>query len=288
MTTIDLWSAYKLKDRLALRSADPTTLRHAVVAACAHCEASKNVDFDRLMGLGIFLANAGCTGLDSALVDWFVATPTAARLDIVCAILVGLWLSPSAPIADEVVRRLAESRPLERLTSDAEYSFAQALARVLNDPRSSPDAVHIAVAALRETQRRGTGDPELDGQLGRFAGPAVEKSLKRAGAPLDLDMYRAYRVEEGDAVWFTIERVADQAEAVRVSELGMDRDILTIRYRDIAPWLGESDMRTLVVRALLLGLLANKYEGQATTVVFHDEQTNLDSVDAYPVLSGNP
>lgn len=93
-------------------------------------------------------------------VEWLAANVCTTRLDIVCAFLVGLW-TPDAgldPPSLDVVLRLASLRPAERTTPDADYSYAVALARVLESRGAQIETAVIASQQLEFAAIRGTGD----------------------------------------------------------------------------------------------------------------------------------
>src|SRR6266436_3327374 len=94
MNPIDLSTLHASSDRgrgvlLKARLAD---VERGVHTLCRQYEESGQVDFDKLMSIGILLDSTGHGDVDRTLVIWFEERKTAVRLDIVCALLNGLWL----------------------------------------------------------------------------------------------------------------------------------------------------------------------------------------------------
>jgi hypothetical protein len=113
---------------------------------------------------------------DRVAIDWLAEAPSHLRLDIVGALLCGLWLPSEKlpPVEPELVAKFARSRPAEKGFPDAEYSYALALDRVLAHPHGSLEAAGVARAEIRKVSERGTGDAVLDEQVASLANRDAE------------------------------------------------------------------------------------------------------------------
>jgi hypothetical protein len=129
-------------------------------------QATGPADFDRFLGIGISLAKAGREDAGPAALRWLAARVAAKRLDIVAAFLTGLWNRPyrSKPVGVAEVEALVQARrKLAAVDQDTEYSYAQALCRVLESDAPDP-ARAIARAALQSVSQQ-KFDPELQGMV---------------------------------------------------------------------------------------------------------------------------
>jgi hypothetical protein len=172
MRMLDLLQLRRQPDsRAALRAASPEVIDDSVRALLTQAEASDIFDYDQFLSLGVFLRGTGHVHASIAAIAWMEEKPTALRVDAACALICGLWLhdEEAPPVSRAELERLIAARPAERLSPDAEYSFALAVMRPLEDARASQDVVSIATHELREAMARGTGDASLDESLASSA-----------------------------------------------------------------------------------------------------------------------
>jgi hypothetical protein len=157
-----------------LRSADFKRLRALelaevgafLVAIMAQSEsAPEPADFDRFMSMGILFTKAGHEAVDEILLRWLLAKPSAKRLDIVGAVLNGLWNRPyrSSPVAADRVDMLIRGRHGLLVDDDAEYTYLQALCNVAESDAAPPVKEKI-VKVLQDASQR-TYSPALQGSV---------------------------------------------------------------------------------------------------------------------------
>ena len=165
MNELDLLRLRRAGSRTELAAASHEVVAHSLVLLLLRC--GPDLDFDEMMKVGIMLRSTGHRTSDRVAIDWMSEEATAVRVDATCAFLCGFWVAndQSPPVEADTLRRLIAARPSERLSPDADYSFAQAVARPIVDPHSSPEVVALSAAALKEAVARGTGDSALDRQL---------------------------------------------------------------------------------------------------------------------------
>jgi hypothetical protein len=127
-----------------------------LIALLEQYDQSSYVDFDRLMSVGLRLARSGHDAADAAAVAWLALQPSARRLDIVAALLCGLWHRGyrSRPVSGAVVDQLIAARPgVGAVGDDAEYSYIQALCQVLESAADSATKAQVRQEVQRVGQR---------------------------------------------------------------------------------------------------------------------------------------
>jgi hypothetical protein len=178
------------RNREVIEAASIAEVREALLALCTSIEYG-DFNYDKMVGIGIIVAASGHEGCEADVIEWLAESATFRRLDIVAALLNGLWLPSArhAPVDTSLLARLVAlgfvitSSP--NRNPDAEYSFALAIQRILEDERTSSRALRVAVEALNSVVALGTGNPVLDKQLASFATRSINSVLARAGAGMD-------------------------------------------------------------------------------------------------------
>ena len=84
------------------------------------------------------------------------------------------------------------------------------------------------------------------------------------------EQYRGWRKEEGDKVWYTVER-DDGTEVVRVESLNLEGRTLRIEFTVSSPSLYDGFARRLIFDKILHEVCIDAYSSQADTAAF----TNL-------------
>ena len=113
------------------------------------------VNFDRLMSMGILLANAEHQNVDYTVLRWLLDDPSSKRLDIGAAFLNGLWrrLKNAAPITDDRLDMLLAARRGLEVDDDAEFSFIQVLSQVIESGAAASTKLK-ALEAVKTAARR--------------------------------------------------------------------------------------------------------------------------------------
>lgn len=282
MAIIDLEYVRRRGNQDSIANAHPTDVAASVVALGDRYEASGEVNFDELLNIGIMLSARGHASSDETIIGWFEQRPTATRLDISSALLFGLWhrLSGDNPVALKHVARLVAARPLTRLSPDAEYSYALALSRVLDDPGASREAVRMARDALQASVARGTGLHMTDAMLAGL----VRDSLHNAQTPTDpapLAEVVAYDRQEQGRHHLAIEHTPTAAEVVRVLTLLVTGRMLLVEYRILAPRVTDEKARVLIFHAVLVNLCRGVYRNYVDEVRYVNLTTRTELVARY-------
>jgi hypothetical protein len=118
---------------------------------------------DRLASLGITLARTGHVEADFPLLAWLSKHPSSRRVDIVAALLVGLWNPAyrSTPVDAAQVGALVDIAGRLDLDDGARYGVVLALAQVMKSTSPAPVKT-LAAAALRTAALRRCANPNLD------------------------------------------------------------------------------------------------------------------------------
>ena len=271
-------------NREELHVAHTDDVRAALLAYCQQTEQADDFDFDLASKVGILLQEnpAEC---DEFLLQWLLDAPSAQRLDLVGALLFGLWL-PSAkaprPRAD-LVSRLATWRPASRLSPDADFTYVLVMSRVLDYPVPDPTAQRLAMAEIERAAVRGTGNASLDASLiGMRA--RYRKKLGTAHVPPPAPGFRAYTVSGDPQTKYSIESVASQSEIARILDLKPHTEarLLVVEYAKC-----EADTSNILVVdaiavALLAGLLEHRYRANASQVEYLDAGARFKATLDYP------
>jgi hypothetical protein len=136
-------------------------------------ERGELANFDHLMLLGIRLASSGHNDLDLAAVEWVSAKPSAARLDILCTLLSGLWKHSirgtriNAAALDCLIRVHEIIRPDEAV----EYQFLLAL----SEASAGGTLRQIVRGILEGALERHLSNPQLD----RILKDVIRESLRK-------------------------------------------------------------------------------------------------------------
>jgi hypothetical protein len=269
--------------REELRAAPSAEVHDAVRALFDKTEAARSPDFDQLMKVGLLLQE-NPTGCDVVAVAWLGAKFSAKRLDIVGALLCGLWL-PSPKLAAprrDIVRALVALRPAERTEPDGDYSYALALMRVLDNPRSEPDVAETAWLELERAAARGTGDASLDRSLFESR-KRFRRQRSTAATPGEAPSgYRAYALTGDAQAQFVVERTDTHAHVVEVHDLSEKPGELMIAYRKSDPAFSNVLAVDLLESELLRNLLESKHRERVQRVIYVDEQSRFKVEGDYP------
>ena len=267
MATIDLEHVRRRGNADSIANASPTEIAASVVALCGRCEESGAIDFDELLSIGLMLTVAGHLHSDEIIIGWLENSPTALRLDISSALLVGAWMRypEKEPVSPVQIARLVAARPKERLSPDAEYSYAQALARILRDPRAMPEVVRLATQELQNCLVRGTGLAMTDESLADLVHDSMERVQKRTCAA-PLSEFVAHDRQEQGRHHFAIEYAPTATEVLRVLTLLVTGRTLLVEYRIGDPNLTDDRARALIFHAVLVSLCRDVYKSHVDEV----------------------
>jgi hypothetical protein len=156
----------QLHDSEYLSGAEPSEVATRLAELLQDYERGTLSNYDRLIGAGMKLAEAGHNFADVATARWALERPTALRAEIVSYLLWGLWqpFSSHSRVAPEAVDSLLALRSEARPPEDIDYVILMALAQA---------AAH---SGIREKVR-----PVLEAALARrFAYPDMDRNLKAA------------------------------------------------------------------------------------------------------------
>jgi len=223
------------------------------------------------------------TACAETIVEWLAEEATPMRLDLACALLVGLWTPTSRacfPTA-EVLTRLVRLRPSRRTEPDAEYSYALAMSRVADARNGSAETTAVARRELDLAARRGTGDPVLDQNLFGLRARLVPSS----GA--SVDEFRAYAVSGNDPVLFVLQRSGTHEDIAKVVGLSEAGSTLTVRYHKLVPTLSNLVCVDAIEAGLLTSLLEKEHRSRIFSVEYVDDGTPFKVTAPYPKSSPN-
>jgi len=135
-------------------------------------------DFDQLNGIGVALARSGHEDADRPVLRWLSEAPSARRLDIVSALLNGLWNSAfrKTPVTLETFDLFGQALQGSHLTDEAAYSAVLALSQLMT-PSTSAEVKDNAASMLRAFGKHVYSDPTAR----RLAQEAIHRALERGG-----------------------------------------------------------------------------------------------------------
>src|SRR6478752_4017368 len=256
--------------REKLRAARASEVQQSLLTFFDRIDTPGAQDFDDILKVGLLLQE-NPSGSEGLAIDWLAANVSATRLDIVCAFLVGLWtFSPRvAPPSREEVFRLASLRPAERTNPDADYSYALAMARVLESGAPIETAT-IALQQLEVAAARGTGDSSLDQSLFSLRNRHRKLAAGAAGSELR-GSYRAYAVT-GAEFAFVVERANSNEEVVQILGISELPGELKVEYRKCDPRLSN----ILAVDAIQMMLLEGFFQREHSSRVSRDHYVDVE------------
>ena len=90
----------------------------------------------------------------------------------------------------------------------------------------------------------------------------------------DANAYRGYRIEEGDQVWYSVER-SDGVEVVRVQSLVVVERMLHVTYELNSPSMYDGFARSLIKTKVLRDVCLDSYRSVADAITFTSLSTGL-------------
>jgi len=90
----------------------------------------------------------------------------------------------------------------------------------------------------------------------------------------DPNAYRGYRIEEGDQIWYSVERL-DGVEVIRVQPLALVERTLHVTYELSSPSMYDGVARSLIKTKILRDVCLDAYRSVADAITFKSLSTGL-------------